>query len=50
MSSSTRWNEMFSSCCPAGAFQAGVKIAEGRRSLSRRPSGNRIPQIAPVAW
>ncbi len=50
MSSRIRWNGMFSSCCPAGAFQAGVKTGDGRRSLSRSPSGKPIPDTARVAW
>jgi hypothetical protein len=41
---------MFSSCSPCSALVAGVKIGSGRRSLSRRPEGNAIPQTVPLAW
>ena len=41
---------MFSSCAPASAFVAGVRIGSGRRSLSRSPDGSSTPQTAPRAW
>ena len=50
MCSTIRSKLMFSSCSPASAFVAGVKIGSGRRSLSRRPGGSGMPQTVPLAW
>ncbi len=47
MISAARSKSMFSSWSPTSALVAGVKIGSGRRSDSRRPAGNSIPQIAP---
>jgi hypothetical protein len=39
---------MFSSCSPAGALLAGVKIGSGSCCASRSPGGSAMPQTAPL--
>ena len=41
---------MFSSCAPASALVAGVKIGAGRRAALLSPAGSATPQTRPLSW
>jgi hypothetical protein len=49
-----RWlicsNGMFSSCAPASAFVAGVKIGSFSRDALCSPPGSATPQTVPLRW